>query len=79
LSIRHANKGSIALALSAGLVCSAVYAKAFVSVLWLMFEPLMPLDWMNWLPNVTSMQRSESSLAEEILALQTVPAGLQGH
>jgi hypothetical protein len=73
------NKGSITLALSAGLVCSPVYAKAFVSVFWPMFGRYLPLDWMNWLPNVTSMQRSESSLAEEILALQTVPADLQGH
>jgi len=69
------NKRSIALALCASLVCSPVYAKAFVGVLWPMFGPLPApglfelVAELRMLPDVevrTYLHQSWPSLVEDI-------------
>lgn len=71
----HVNKGSIALALCASLVCSPVYAKAFVGVLWPMFGPLPApglvelVAELRMMPDVevrTYLHQSWPSLVEDI-------------
>jgi hypothetical protein len=71
----HVNKRSIALALCASLVCSPVYAKAFVGVLWPMFGPLPApglvelVAELRMMPDVevrTYLHQSWPSLVEDI-------------
>jgi hypothetical protein len=69
------NKRSVALALCASLVCSPVYAKAFVGVLWPMFGPLPApglvelVAELRMMPDVevrTYLHQSWPSLVEDI-------------
>jgi hypothetical protein len=71
----HVNKLSVALALCASLVCSPVYAKAFVGVLWPMFGPLPApglvelVAELRMMPDVevrTYLHQSWPSLVEDI-------------
>ena len=71
----HVNKRSVALALCASLVCSPVYAKAFVGVLWPMFGPTAApglvelVAELRMMPDVevrTYLHQSWPSLVEDI-------------
>jgi hypothetical protein len=71
----HVNKWSVALAFCASLVCSPVYAKAFVGVLWPMFGPLPApglvelVAELRMMPDVevrTYLHQSWPSLVEDI-------------
>jgi hypothetical protein len=71
----HVNKWSLALAFCASLVCSPVYAKAFVGVLWPMFGPLPApglvelVAELRMMPDVevrTYLHQSWPSLVEDI-------------